>query len=425
MADLAEPPSPAAKESHGEKFNREMEKQTGARLPYNAATQNAPKDEQKAPADEAKETAEKTTDKISDKSAAKPSALDFALGEKSPAKADTKAADSTEWEKEDVLKEYPGDAQKRNWHGLRQVAGTQSIELRSLRSEVEKSKAEIAEAKKSGANPAELQQLRTELESAKTVLSQRESDIKAINAEYSDEFRGLVKNKEDAVAKAVNRFKTYGGSPEALAEVLSLPEGRLKTAQLKELMAEMEPEEKTRVLTVIEAVNDADDKMAEFKKDLPKKWDEIQSRQESVRREEAARNITALEENFAKVAKLLPANAPLLNQIDPEIDGAADWNGAVQKAFENGNRIMKGADGVTFEESVAVAVKGSDYDRVANLLIEKDRELKAANLRLAEFDRGGPDFKGGKEAAGSKENRTPGQKYRDSMRAQEAANEND
>lgn len=425
MADaLIEPPPPAAKVSHGEKFNKAMENLTGARLPYNAATQNAPKDEQ-APTNEGKETAEKAADKVSDKSAPKPSALDVALGEKPPAKADDKAADSTEWEKEDVLKEYPGDAQKRNWHGLRQVAGTQSIELRTLRSEVDKSKAEIAEAKKAGANPAELQQLRDELAGAKTTLSQREQDIKAINAEYSDEYRSLTKSKDDAIAKAVNRFKTYGGNADALADVLALPEGKLKTAQLKELMSEMEPEEKTRVLTVIESVNDADDKMAEFKKDLPKKWDEIQSRQDTVRREEAARNMTALEDNFAKVAKLLPANAPLLNQIDPEIDGAQDWNSAVQKAYENGQRIMKGADGVTFEESVAVAVKGSDYDRVANLLISKDKELKAANARLAEFDRGGPDFKGGKEVAESKDQMTPAQKFHASMRAQASENDND
>jgi hypothetical protein len=311
-----------------------------------------------------------------------------------------------DWEKEEVLKEF--SAEKPDWRNARRVMGTQSKTVKQQKAEIEKLTTQLTTT----VNPVEIENLKKEREELSQKLAEREEAIKAINAEYSDDYRALMKERDGAVSKVLLRFQAYGNSDKAdmLKEALQLPAGRMRNAAIKETLAELEPDDKARVLTMIEGVEAVDDKVAEFKKDLPAKWDEMVRKKEEIRQQEDVKAVKTLEVNFAKIADTLPESSPLLREINPEIDGADSWNADIRKAREEGLRVLK--PGATLEESVETVIKGKRFDAVQTMLLETRKELSEANKRLAEFDSGGPDFKGGKKPE-VKKAQTHGEKYRE------------
>lgn len=380
---------PAGKTVVGEKFRTEF-----AKLQSTVKTDPEPVKEE---------------EKVEEKPAVKPSPLDVASG---TAKTEKKE-EGVEWEKEEVLKEF--DPQKANWQKARQTMGTQAVSIRKLQKDIE-------EAKKSGASTEYVTTLTQELTGVKTSLAEKEAKlaerdeaIKAINAEYSEEYKGLKSAHDKVVDKATRQLEAVAGKERAdsLREALALPQGKIRNNVIKEVIAELEPEDKTRVLTKIELVDESEDKITDFKSNLPGKFDELQKKRDAAASEKAEQETKALETNYEKVARTLSELHPTLREVPEDVEGAEDWNSGVRKAVAEGLRVLK--PGATFEESVATAAKGQRYDALEKMLLDTRKELITANGRLAEFDRGGSDFKGGKKVI--KEVLTPAEKYHKAMAA--------
>ncbi len=379
--------TPPAKPSTGDKWRAEMTKLSAAQDPPAATEKPA------APAE--KET---PVEKPAEKPAEKPSSpLDVALGEAKPEKPE-----APEWDTDELPDDK--DQQKINWRKAREARKTLAAR-----------NAELEQAPK--ADPAAATRVQ-ELEKA---LQERETTIKSLDARYTPEFQGLVKERQNQLGKISTRMQSFGGDGDALVQALHLPEGKVKTDTIKAIMEPLDPSYQARIETLLEKLSDHDEKIYDFEKDLPAQYEQIQSKREQDERQYIEQQLKTVDANFSKVAEKLPVDTVTLREIDPEIPGAKEWNEPIKAAFQKGLGALK-PGGADFSESAAIAVKGYHYDTVVKMLLDTRNELVAERKRTAEFDKASPDFKAGKKAdAGEK--LSPGDKYRKALGAIQSAGE--
>src|SRR6185503_8267362 len=102
--------------------------------------------------------------------------------------------------------------------------------------------------------------------------------------------------------------------------------------------------------------------------------------------------------NFGKITEILPNDIVTLREVPEDVPGGTEWNQAIKSAKETALRVLS-PGGSDFNETAAIAYKGAHYDAVMNMFLKEHSELLDARKRLAEFDGGGPDFKGGNKPA--------------------------
>lgn len=374
----AESAAPPGKTSIGDKWRAEMEK-----IGKSQDTPAAPDKKEEKPA------TEKTTEKPA-------SALDAALGDIKP----EPKPETPEWDTEELPKEP--DKQKENWKRARDARK----QLQTRLEELEKA-------------PKTDPTLTTRLEELQKTLAERDTTIKALDARYTPEFQSLVKERQNQLGKIATRMKSFGGDGEALVQALHLPEGKVKTDQIKQIMDALEPAHQARIETLLEKLQDHDEKIYDFEKDLPAQYEQISARRQQEESQLFEKQLKDVDTNFENVASKLPVDVVTLREIDPDIPGAKEWNEPIKTAIAKGLSALK-PGGADFNESAAIAVKGYHYDTVVKMLLETRQELVAERKRNAEFDKASPDFKAGKKAEGEVK-LTPGEKFRKAMDAQSAA----
>lgn len=326
--------------------------------------------------------------------------------EKPASPLDVLTSETKEIPEPDALKDIPkeiegNEKQKANWGKLRSAADTGWAKVRELEAKL----SEVEKAPK--ADPSLLQ----EHETLKQRVAKQEEYLKAINAEYSEEFQSLVGKRDETLGKIAKRVKAYGVDADTLVNALVLPESKFRNDQIKEAMSQLDPEDKTRVAALIEKLEEHDEQIAEFRKDLPGKWNELTAKREAQMREQQESTIKTLESEFSKVVETLPSKNMTMKEV-PEFD---DWNAEIKAARETALRVLK-PGGANFQESVEIAAKGARYDTLEKRYLSLYKDYSEAQKRLKEIDSSGPDFKGQSKPEKAAAKSAP-QKFREAMDA--------
>lgn len=382
------PPIPENKEplkvKAGDKYRETFEKLTKAELPEAPKPEEKPKEEPKpelpAPQPEAKPT--------------------------SP--LDVVTADKKDAPKVEVEDEYDGlDEKNPDWKKARQLIKTRKQEVKTLTSTI----ADLKKAPK--ADPEQIAKLSKERDDLRQSLSEREELIKSVDVRLSDDYRTLAKKRDDTVQKIGDRARSYGVDGNALVAALALPESRYKAEQIEALLADVAPGYKTKLDVLVEKLDEHNEALNEYEKDAPKKYEEIQAKREAAQREQQEASIKAIQSEFGKISESLPSDVVTLREVPDDVPGGTEWNQAIKDARENALRILS-PGGSDFKESAAVAYKGAHYDALMTMFLKDHTELTDARKRLAEYDSGGPEFKGGGKPKGEAK-LTPAQKYHRAM----------
>lgn len=367
--EIAEPPVAEVKPpTFGDKYKATFDK---------LEHPEAPPDLEQAP----KITVEPAKVEPEKKEPAKPSSpLDAILGKEPEAKP----------VESDVTQEF--DDKKPNWSRAREVMKTQGGKIKDYEIQIAQLK---AEPKVDNVAVAQLTQERDKLREQN---AKYQKDIMAINAEYSDEYQGLVNEKQGYVSKLEARIKAHGGDADSVLAALALPEGKVRTAQIEQALLEVDDKSRGRIDRLIDSIEEHDEKIADFRKDLPSKWEEIQARKESREREQQSENLKTLETQFGKIVEELPKRVTTLREVSDDVEGAAEWNASIRGARERALTVLK-PNGSDFPHTVETAWKGEHYDDLAKYTVNLHKNYTEAMSRLKEFDASGPDFKGGKKPA--------------------------
>lgn len=299
---------------------------------------------------------------------------------------------------------------KENWKRARETMKRQSEEIKNL-----KTAPKVVDT-----NVETIQKERDEL---KERVEKLNTNLKAINAEYSEEYQGLVASRDKVLGKISSRMKYAGeaGKEKAddLVTALNLPEGSMKNRAVKEAIADLEPDDKIAVRALIERLDEADENIAEFRKDLPGQWDKIVAQRDGETREQADKQAKQLEDEFHKVVSDLPKDIVRMRLIPDDVNGAKEWNEPIKEAIEGALVALK-PNGTDFRQTISIAVKGKLFDKVWSDYVAQNKELREARARLAEFDGGTPDFKGQKPPP-NQVRKTPAQKYHEALAARQGA----
>lgn len=337
----------------------------------------------------------------------KPSSpLEAALGKDKPTKVEESADDLKEFDK-------VTSPNSENWKRLREAANRRQTRIIELDTEI----TSLKSAPK--VDTKEVDALRQERDELNERVGKLNQNLKAINAEYSEDYQKLTKEREGVITKIGSRMKAYGGNSETLIEALSLPEGKFKTQQIKEALAELDPDDKSRIHTLIESLDTTDEKILDFRKDLPAKWEEITKRREDQLREEQAENLKQLESQFGKIVDELPKSSVTLREIADDVPGAEEWNAEIKASKQDGLAALK-PNGTDFNQTVEIAVKGRHYDKLEKRFLALHSDYIEAMKRLKEFDAARPDFTGGKKPS-TEVKKKPSQRYDEALAAQQSA----
>jgi hypothetical protein len=289
-------------------------------------------------------------------------------------------------EEPDVLKEF--DEKTANWQRAREVMKTQSGELKTLREKVQT----FEKAPK--AEPSVIESLTKERDDIQSRFQQQEEKLKAINYQYSDEYQGLIKERDNTLSKISSRVKSYGGDANGLIEALALPDGKVKTAQIKEALADVDPDDKPRIHALIETFESQKEKIDDAEKNAAPKWDELRSRHEAQLAEQSVAAIKQLETEYRKVVESIPDEIVTLREVPDDVPGAKEWNDEIRAAREQGLAVLK-PNGADFNRSVRVALQGEHYPFLMKRFLALHSDYSELKKSYNEAVGAGPDFKGG------------------------------
>jgi hypothetical protein len=244
-------------------------------------------------------------------------------------------------------------------------------------------------------------ELQKQLETTKAENSKLRDSITALNVDYDPAVQEkYVGGRNKILTKATDRVRDYGGDVDAFKSALNLS-GKQKTAALKEALADVDEVDRPRIFSLLAQVETLDEEHAELRKDPQQAWEKLTQAHKVEIEKQQAEAATVRQAVFEKVARELPATSPFLRVIDPAIEGAADWNKAVQGAYTAAQRLL--SPNATFEEVSAAAIKSADYDRVAGIALNERKLRLDAEKKVREFEGASPGPNGHrKPPAGSK-----------------------
>ena len=326
--------------------------------------------------------------------ASKPSsALDAAIGETKPAPPEETLPEKLEGASDKV---------NENWKRARGKIETLEAELKTLKSA-----------------PAPQQEngytaLKEKYDNLEARYNDQETRLKSINAEYSDEYRALLSDREGIVSKIGKRVDAFGGDADRLISALNLPEGKVKSAQIKEALSELDSDDKARVHTLIESLDSHDEKIEAFKSDLPAQFDRMVKDRDAQEQAFIQENLKAMENEFGKITAELPKTTVTLREIPSDIEGAEEWNSEIKLARDTALSVLK-PNNADFAQTVNIAMKGARYDSLEARYIALHKEHAQAVARLKEYEGTAPDFKGTPAPSAPKKTEAGSSRYHEAL----------
>jgi hypothetical protein len=316
----------------------------------------------------------------------------------------------------DVLTEKPKEEKPVEEYDFDKVEKPKSSDWQKARETMKALKQEVSELK-SAPKPTATEDVvwKTKAQELEQALQERETTIKSLNAEYSQDYQKLVGKYQGTAEKIKTRMDSFGADGNSLLAALALPFSKVRTDQIDAVLAELPAGKQGRIESLIEELEGHGEAIGEFRKDLPKKYDEMAAAYQQQVAENQVNAIKQLESEFVKITEKIPDSIVTMREVADDVPGGTEWNKEIKEARENALRVLK-PDGADFNESVQVALKGARYDTLEKRYLNLHKDYSELKKRMAEYDGAGPDFKGGSKPKGSAPKSAP-QKYREAMEA--------
>ncbi len=380
----------------GDKFRAELAKLETVDAPVKEAP--PPDNVPDQPVEEVPESKPVEEKKIEPKTEAKPeSPLDVLTDKESKEEKPAVDPDSVVADLDKI--EVP---KSEHWKRARETMRAQAEELKALKTAP---KPEVTE------DPV----WQKKAEEYKAALDERENTIKSLNAEYSQDYQKLVGKYQGTAEKIKTRMQSFGADGDSLLAALALPFSKVRTDQIDAVMAELPAGKQGRIESLIEELENHGEQIAEYRKDLPKKYEEMAAAQQEQAVKEQAQAIKQLESEFLKVTEALPSKIVTMREVPDDVPGGTEWNKEIKEAREIALRVLK-PDGSNFEESTQIALQGARYPTLEKRYLSLHKDYTELKKRMAEYDGASPDFKGGTKPTTATKKTAP-QKYREAMEA--------
>lgn len=347
---------------------------------------------------------------------AKPaSALDAALeGAATGASGATGATGpATEDYLKDIPEVLPKEGRKENWEKARGAISKLGTTVGERDKRISELTAELETAKASPSGTTE------EIASLRKQLDEYKDAVVAINVEYDPEHRKkFVDGRVDLVGKAASKAHAFGGDQEGIKKAMDMPEGRGRSAAIKEALSGIEDEyDRGRVLDLIKDVAKLDDEKADLMKDPQGAWARLQE-SEKARITQAAQKAEEYKKTvFETVAKTMPDKASVLREVDPDLPGATEHNASAKAMKESAFKLL-GNDAKP-EHLVEAAFWREAGPKTQELLVTTRKELTTALAALKGYEKADPGFRGAqgpkKTPDEAKMEKSPGDIYKETM----------
>ncbi len=307
----------------------------------------------------------------------------------------------------DVVKQFDdiNVPKSEHWKRARGVMSEQSTKIREL--EAKLSAPKVA--------PEEVVAHTKRIEELEQALADRETRLKAAGAEYSPDYQKLVGKYQTTAEKIKNRMESFGADGNSLLSALSMPYSKARTDQIDTALSDLDAGKQGRIQSLIEELEGHGEEIAEFRKDLPARYEEMTAKQEQAAREQQVNAIKQMETEFLKIVEQLPDNVKTLREVPDDVPGGTEWNKEIKEAQANALRILK-PDGSDFNESAAIALKGARYDSLEKRYLSLHSEYRELKKTMAQYDESGPDFKGGLKPKSATQKTAP-VKFREALHA--------
>ncbi len=257
------------------------------------------------------------------------------------------------------------------------------------------------------------------IEELQAALEDREQRIKAINAEYSPEYQKLVGKWQGTAEKIKTRMNSFGADGDSLLAALSMPYSKARTDQIDAALTDLDAGKQGRIQSLIEELEGHGEEIGEFRKDLPKRGEELLAAQQAQAVEQQQAAIKQLETEFVKISETLPDSIVTMREVPDDVPGGTEWNKEIQEARSNALRVLK-PDGADFNESVSIALKGARYDTLEKRYLSLHKDYRELKKSYAALDGSGPDFKGTSKPT-AKTEKSRGTKYHEALAQRQAA----
>lgn len=346
------------------------------------------------------------------------SALEAAMADQEPAKTEPTTDDPLK----DLPETLPNENRKDHWAKARAAIKTQSE-----RAALAEKKAHELETKVSSK-----QEVPPEILAEKERLAAENAELRdaitAANVELLPEFRQkYVDGAKALVAKAAEKAKAFGGDAEALADALTMPEGKRRNAAIREAIADIDDTiAQNRISAIISDLDKLNEEAKSEKDNSQVAYQRLTEKQQAQRLAQQQEAETRKAATFDAVTKKLQTEVRTLRFVDPTLQGGEEWNSGVKESLTKAQQLF--SETATPEDTVAAAIKGTDYDRVLGLLQTSWGEAAQLRKQLAELEGAQPDVRGGrapaKKGAEANLDRDPGDIFKETM-AQMTGREDD
>ncbi len=261
------------------------------------------------------------------------------------------------------------------------------------------------------------------IEELQAEIADRDNRIKAINAEYSPEYQKLVGKWHGTAEKIKTRMQSFGADGDSLLAALSMPYSKVRTDQIDAALGELDAGKQGRIQSLIEELEGHSEEIGEFRKDLPRKYEEIVAAQQTAAMEQHQAGLKQLETEFVKISEAVPDSIVTMREVPDDVPGGTEWNKEIQEARSNALRVLK-PDGADFNESVQIALKGARYDTLEKRYLSLHKDYSELKKSYAALDSSGPDFKGTPKPT-TKTEKSRGTKYHEALAQRQAAGDSD
>lgn len=271
--------------------------------------------------------------------------------------------------------------------------------------EIKKLKAEVEEARKTVAPAKEQEELRVKLETLQKERDELAQTVKNGNPEKSEEYQQMSRERTGLIEKMATRLTDFGGDGAKLKDALALS-GKSKVAAIKEVLADVEVDDRAVLRLLVEDLEKLDEKRKGFLEDADKNWTSKQQERTTKEKELSETKARELAGEIGKLKQTLPEEFFMLRTAEE----SPEWNEDVNHAFTEAEAMARGQR--PREAVLRTLAMGLRAGHLAELFkVERDARLKAEE-KLASRANAGPGINGGKPLPpGSGEHKTMGSKF--------------
>lgn len=267
---------------------------------------------------------------------------------------------------------------------------------------------ELAEAKKTAADPAhaeETKRLKEEHEKLKAEHADMLKTIELIGVERSPQFQAkYVTGRNKLVDEAAKKVTKAGGSPEKFRAALEL-EGRARYDAIEEALDGAPAFVANQLAAAVSQIEALDEEKTEALQNGKGKLTEWAEQETAKQREEGAKMVAAREARFAELVPALAQDVLFLRRVPDGSEGAEEWNKIVDEVVNGGKEFLFNAS--NFDDFAAAAMKSRAYDKLQGLFLKTREENLALTAQLAELmdsEPGAANRGGGGGGGGGKTN---------------------